>query len=168
MPQETHITNEARAYIGREKVDSPVLVTMRDIMKFCIGVGDKNPLYRDEKAAKKGPYGGIIAPPFFHRAISLKEEDLDTLEPSGLGKNMGLQIEVPVPGFPGAMAAGRDVYYGVPIRPGDYITVKEKITNLYEKEGKRGPMIFVISEWLWENQRGETCVKELATLIRAK
>jgi hypothetical protein len=50
-----------RTYLGRE----PILVTAERIASFCAAVGETNPLYVDEAAAARGPYGGIIAPPAF-------------------------------------------------------------------------------------------------------
>ncbi len=54
------------ALIGKVfEVTDPVNVSAKDIGKFCIAIGETNPLYTDEAAAKKGPYGGIVAPPSF-------------------------------------------------------------------------------------------------------
>ena len=164
----SNITPEAKAYIGRTLVKEPVEVTKRDIRRFAISIGDSNPLYHDEEYAKKTSFGGIIGPPFFYTALTLDEEPLEDLEESGLGKKMGLRMAVPVPGFVGAMAAGRDITFGVPIRPGDLITVEQTITDIFEKKGSRGPMVFIIDEWTFRNQRGEVAVRSRETLIRVK
>ena len=165
---ESHITQEARAYIGRKSEIHKVEVSAKDIRRFAVTIGDKNPLWRDEAAAAKGPNGGIVAPPFFFTTLALEEEELDDLEASGLGKKMGLRMEVPVPGFPGAVAGGRKIIFGVPIRAGDVISVQEEVVEIYEKQGRRGPMVFVASEWTYTNQRGERAVTETATVIRIK
>ncbi|MEE9285969.1 MAG: MaoC family dehydratase N-terminal domain-containing protein [Dehalococcoidia bacterium] len=166
MAEESHITDEARSYLGRTGPVREFQVTARDIVRFAMAIGDKNPLWRDEAYAKQTSHQGLIAPPMFHCVIDLDEEDLDELEESGLGKNMGLRMEVPVPGFPGAMATGREIEFGEPIRPGDTIKAQETLVDLYEKQGRRGPLVFVISEKTYTNQRGELVLKERRGLIR--
>jgi acyl dehydratase len=157
-----------RACIGRTGPKRTFEVTKRDILRLSIALGDTNPLYRDEEYAKQTPHGGVIAPPFFITALTLTEEDLTDLEPSGLGKVMDLRMSVPTPGFPGAMATGRDIEFTGHIRPGDVITFQEKLVDVYEKQGRRGPMIFIIAERTYHNQRGELLVRERAGLIRHK
>ncbi len=164
--ESTHITAEARAYIGKSSATRVTEVTKREIRRFALAIGDDNPLYYDEDYAKKTRHRGIIAPPSFYSAMQLEEEPLADLEASGLGNKMGIRMEVPVPGFPGAVAAGRNIEWHEPIRPGDVISCSEKVTDIYEKNGKRGPMIFIITEWNFTNQRNDLCVKEIQTLIR--
>lgn len=168
MPVEPQILQQARSCIGMTAPKRTFEVTRRDILRFAMAIGDRNPLWRDEEYARKTPWGGIIAPPFFMCAISLNEQDLDELEPSGLGKVIDLRMSVPVPGFPGAMATGRDIEFGEPIRPGDVITMEEKIVDVYEKEGRRGPMVFVIAVRTYTNQKGQLVVREQTGLIRHK
>ena len=165
-PESSYITPEAQAYIGKANATRTVEVTKRDIRRFALSIGDANPLYYDEEYAKGTRYGGIVAPPSFYCALQLEEEPLGDLEHSGLGKKMGIRMEVPVPGFPGAVAAGRRIEWDEPIRPGDAISFNEKVTDIYEKQGSRGPMIFIITEWRFLNQRDELCVSEIQTLIR--
>src|SRR5260370_21969940 len=43
----------------------PVEVKPEMIARFCASLGESNPLFTDPEAAKKGPYGGIGAPPSF-------------------------------------------------------------------------------------------------------
>ena len=88
------------------------------------------------------------------------------MEESGIGSKMGLKMAVPVPGFIGAIATSREMEYGVPIRPDDTITVQEKIVDIYEKRGRLGPMIFIVSEFTYTNQRGEVAVREKSAIIR--
>ena len=62
-----------RSVIG---VDVPVgshKVTKREIVAYAEAMGETNPLYLDEEAAKNGPYGTIIAPPGFYHSIRLKQ-----------------------------------------------------------------------------------------------
>jgi len=53
------------------------------------------------------------------------------------------------------MDAGKDVEFGVPIRPGDAITVRSTLHDVYEKTGRSGSMTFVVLRLTLANQRGE-------------
>ena len=53
------------------------------------------------------------------------------------------------------MDAGKDVEIGVPIRPGDAITVRSVLHDVYEKTGRSGSMTFVVLRLTLTNQRGE-------------
>ena len=156
----------ARKFIGHTGPKHTDEVTRKEIRRFAISIGDDNPLYFDDAYAKAAGYQSVIAPPMFHCAFALPDERLDKLEPSGVGSNMGPRFEVPVPGFGGAVAGGREITLGEPMCPGDVITHEEKVVDVYAKEGKAGPLIFIITEYLYTNQRGQMVVKERQTLIR--
>ena len=166
MPVDPAIMKRAREFIGHSGQERAVEITRKEIIRFAISIGDKNPAYRDPEYARALGYRDIIGPPMFHCVCSLPEAELDDLEPSGLGANMGPRFDVPVPGFTGAVAGGRDITLGVPFYPGDVITAKETVVDVFEKEGKAGPMIFIVSEHRFTNQNGEACVVERQTVIR--
>ena len=56
-------------------------------------------------------------------------------------------------GFGGLNGGQRNRYFE-PIRPGDTITTVARFANAYEREGRLGTMIFLVSEFRWTNQRG--------------
>jgi acyl dehydratase len=51
--------------------------------------------------------------------------------------------------------AGQHCEFYAPVRPGDTITLKARITDVYEKTGRTGKMVFIIRETTYENQKGE-------------
>jgi len=51
--------------------------------------------------------------------------------------------------------AGKDIELGVPIRPGDTVTVVSTLHDVYEKTGRSGTMVFVVVRFTLTNQRGE-------------
>ena len=168
MPVDPDVLAKAREYIGYAGPIRSHVVTEKEIHRFSLSIGDKNPLYRDDEFAKRNGSEGIIGPPMSHCLYNLPADDLDKLDDAGLGPNMGPRFEVPVPGFPGAVAGGRDIDFGPPFRPGDVIAVQETVVDVYEKEGRMGPMIFIISDFTYKNQRGEMAVRDRQTLIRHK
>jgi acyl dehydratase len=51
--------------------------------------------------------------------------------------------------------AGKDIELGVPLRPGDRITVSSTLHQIYEKTGRSGCMVFVVIRFTLTNERGE-------------
>ena len=51
---------------GEPRKTLPYTLTQEAIALYCQAVGETNPLYLDEAAAKAGPFGGLIAPPSIH------------------------------------------------------------------------------------------------------
>lgn len=51
--------------------------------------------------------------------------------------------------------AGKAVEWLGPIRPGDTITGRSHIHDIYEKTGRSGPMMFVVHRMEFSNQRDE-------------
>jgi acyl dehydratase len=128
------------ALIGRvfEQTD-PVPVSAEEIKEFCAALGETNPLFTDEAAAKKGPYGGLVAPPSF--AVTFRN---------------GRHFFTHVPRFgKGGFDAGKDVEFVNPIRPGDRITLSSHVKEIYEKTGRSGSMVFVVVRSTLSNQRDE-------------
>ena len=128
------------ALIGKVfEVTEPTEVTAADIAKYCAAIGDSNPLYVDEAAAKKGPYEGIVAPPSY--AVTFRN-----------GRHFF--THVPRYGRQG-FDAGKDVEFVAPIRPGDKIKLSSHVKEIYEKTGRTGSMVFVVVRSTVDNQKGE-------------
>lgn len=62
---------------------------------------------------------------------------------------------IPADAFRRGFDAGKDIHFGVPIRPGDVIHTRNALHEVYEKTGRSGSMVFVVSRQLMTNQRGE-------------
>jgi acyl dehydratase len=128
------------AIIGRVfETTDPLSVTADTVAKFCSAIGESNPIHVDAEAAKKGPYGGVIAPPSF--AVTFRN---------------GQQFFQHVPRFgKQGFDAGKDVEFVGPIRPGDAISLSSHVKEIYEKTGRTGSMVFVIVRTTLTNQKGE-------------
>jgi 3-methylfumaryl-CoA hydratase len=58
------------------------------------------------------------------------------------------------------MAGGvRNVYHR-PIRPGDVLVLTRTLTDIYEKQGSTGPLIFVVYAVRVETEGGELVMEE--------
>lgn len=114
-------------------------VTGEEILEFAAALGETNPLYTDEEAAKKGPFGGLVAPPTFCTKFRGRRFSPDNLPRFG---KVGFD-------------AGRDVELYAPIRPGDVLTMASSVDDIYEKTGRTGSMYFTVLRNVLTNQRGE-------------
>ncbi len=118
----------------------PVEVKPAMIARFCEAIGETNPLFTDAEAAKKGPNGGIVAPPSF--AVTFRN-----------GRHFFEHI--PRYGKRG-FDAGKEVEFVKPIHPGDRISLSSHVKEIYEKTGRTGTMVFVVIRSTLANQKGET------------
>jgi acyl dehydratase len=128
-----------QALIGREfEAGSPVEVTAEMIANFCYATGDTLPPHIGPEGAAFGPDRGLIAPPAFAGLFRLAELTFEKL-PHGSRR----------------LAAGMEVVFGAPIRAGDRITMASRITEVYEKTGRTGAMVFMVIASTLKNQHDE-------------
>ena len=148
MTQESAITPEMRAAIDVESEPLTHDVEKGAIIKFAEAIGDTNPIFNDEVAARQSKYGGMIAPPTFLRSMSAGTLKVDFRNPYSANLDGGSEWE-----------------YFEPIRPGDRITVTTKIADIYERAGRLGNMLFLVRETNYVNQFGNTVAKQRTTGI---
>ncbi|MBI2830824.1 MAG: MaoC family dehydratase N-terminal domain-containing protein [Chloroflexi bacterium] len=161
MSEESPITPEIKAMVGKEKVYKDWDEIGRGIIKrFALAIDDKNALYLDEEFAKKSRYEGITAPPTMlfelnHQIGAELGED---------GTPRGAWGRLPPP-FKNVMRGGNEYEFYQPVRPGDVVTTINRTVDIFEREGKSGLMVFVINELTYYNQRGEKLGLNRETMI---
>jgi hydroxyacyl-ACP dehydratase HTD2-like protein with hotdog domain len=145
------LTPELLANIGRKAPPRLELVTRKDIRKYAIATGQRLRRYLD----------GDEAPPMFHLALFWP-----VLESHKLSAD-GVAIDDLLPEFPlkRAMAGGLKIAYHRTIRPGDVLLANRTLTNIWQKDGSSGPLIFYEIVMTVENERGEPVVTETTTRI---
>lgn len=138
-----------RSLIGRES--EPVLhdVERSAIRRFAEALGDPNPLYQDEGAARAAGFPGLVAPPTFPLALTANERFRHSLD---LGTRSILQGE-------------QQFEYARPIVAGDRITVVTRVADVQEKAGASGPMDVLVLEDEGRDEKGEWVFRSRATLI---
>jgi acyl dehydratase len=161
--EEPGISAEARAMIGRESAPLICEVTRAAIRRFAQAIGDNNPLYYDDEYAATTQWGGIIAPPTFFFTLGYYDDAPGTAYRED-GRPIGTELDVPLP-VSKTVGGASSVEFGEPVRPGDVITVRKKVANVYGKEGKSGTLYFTIVETTFTNQRGELVARERASFI---
>ena len=118
---------------------------------FAEAIGERNPIYTDESAAKAAGYLAIPAPPTFMFSV-----DLDGPDMLPILKLLNLDI--------GRVLHGtQDFEYLGQIYAGDSITQKSKIADIYDK--RNGALEFVVQESTYTNQNDELVGRAQQTLV---
>ena len=144
------LTEEMRQQaIGREPSPVTAEIEKGAIIKFAQAIGDDNPFFNDEEAAAKGPHGALITPPTFLRTIT-------TVRPE-------LPFDLPLERL---LDGGSDWEYFVPIKAGNKITAVGRITEVSERTGRLGVMVFMTVVITYTNQNNQVAATQTSTSIR--
>jgi acyl dehydratase len=102
------------------------------IKLFCKAIGEEDPIYQDEAAAKAAGYRAIPIPPTALQTITNDDPDK-----GGLLRALNVDI--------GLILHGEQHYeYLSQVHVGDRITCQSKVVDIYDKKG--GALWFVVSE----------------------
>ena len=157
-------------YIGKEMGSrTGDAVSAKDIRHFAMAIDNPDPIYYDEDAAKKGKYGGLVAPQGYicwATQNSSTEKRVCELTEDGFVRGAFLAIpEIPGVWNFGWVRGGEEYEFFEPVRVGDQVTVKHKITDITEKVGKSGRLIFTTTEHRYTNQKGDLLATHRITMI---
>ena len=117
-----------RSVLGKDFVVGTFHVTAEMIKAFAQAVGETSATYLEAAAA----------PPIFYDVFRADQIPDPKVKFGKVGFNAGQHCE-----------------FYAPIRPGDTITMKTRVTDVYEKTGRTGKMVFIVRETTYENQMGE-------------
>jgi acyl dehydratase len=163
-PFQSAITDEMRAAIGR--VGSPRTawdeVSRGEIRRYAQAIMDDDPVYWDEEHARRTKFGGVVAPPFLPGKIfrvrpdapdPLREDErLWSGEHTPRGES-DLRIPWP-PGWIVLHGSDESEIYQL-ARPGDRITARSKLVDMYERQGRSGHLVMAVTETAYFNQDGD-------------
>ncbi len=140
------LTPEIREWVGRADTPQRLDVTRRDIMKYAIATEQRQDKY----------LRGDEAPPMFLFNAHQPLVQIETLRADGLTPDP-LLPDLPLKRV---MAGGiKNIYYR-PIKPGDVLVLTRTLTDIYEKQGRTGPLIFVAYAVRVETEDGELVMQE--------
>jgi acyl dehydratase len=138
-----------RSLIGRESEPVVHEVEKGAIRRFAEALGDPNPIYTDEVAARAAGYTALVAPPTFAVALASNERFRHSLD---LGTRSILHGE-------------QQFEYARPLVAGDRITVRSRVADVQERAGASGAMDVIVIEDEGRDEKGETVFKTRAMLI---
>jgi 3-methylfumaryl-CoA hydratase len=150
-----HMTNlltaEHLAWIGSEQPPVEVEVTRRDIVKYAIATEQTQDKYLQ----------GDEAPPMFIFNLfgalkPLSEMRRDGLPRGGAGPKLPLNR---------VMAGGTELKLHKAIEPGDQLIAVQRITDMYEKAGASGALIFTERTLEVKTRAGQLVLQEIQTSI---
>jgi acyl dehydratase len=147
---------QARALVG-QVVAGPhrAAITAKESQRYAQAVGDLNPVYFDEDAARAAGYRTLICPPTFVEHALVVGRSLDELRVDGLfqaddGPDLGLRR---------VMFAGQEWEWLAPVHVGDTITAEQRLAAVEPKSGSKGPFVLVTWEWTYTNQDGDVVAR---------
>lgn len=150
MTPEELIPSEARAFVGREvEVEEDLEIEKGAVRRFARVIGAKDRLYLDEEYARRKGYRSLVAPPTF--LVN--------------GMPWAAVLQEAVPRLRGAFTGlhgGDEWEFLEPVQAGDVIKRRGKLIDIYQKEGKTGKLVFLITEITFTNQR-----QQVAAIYRA-
>ncbi len=129
-----------KKWIGHELGSSPLLIERGRLKFFAQAIGETDPVYTDEAAARDAGYADLPAPPTF-----LFAAELDSGALFALLDRLGVPL--------GKVLHGEQRFeYLAPVVAGDMVTVSSRIADLYDK--KNGALEFIEIESRAVNQHG--------------
>ncbi|HEY8121222.1 MAG TPA: MaoC family dehydratase N-terminal domain-containing protein [Myxococcota bacterium] len=146
------LNDEHRRWIGHEDPPVTVEVSRRDIVKYAIATEQRLPKY----------LRGDEAPPMFVFNLFGALSPLEGLRPDGLPRG---QRDGPALPLKRVMAGGTELIQHRAIRPGDRLTASSRLTDLYEKSGAQGPLIFSVRTMRVVDASGAPVLEEIQTAI---
>jgi acyl dehydratase len=106
-----------RDFIGRAfPSPEPYEITRVKIKEFADAIGDLNPIYRDQDAAKAAGHPDVLAPPTFPIVLALGGDSLDDPE---LGLNWAMVVH-----------GEQRFEYRRPLRAGDVVITESTIAGM--------------------------------------
>ena len=143
----------SKSVIGKEYPPFTVEVEKRWVRSFAEAIGETNPVYFEESAAKAAGYRSLPAPPTFSFAMIMdRNQSFMILDELGIDKRR-------------AMHAEQSFTYHTDLCAGDVVTGRQKVVDVYDK--KNGALEFLVTEIRLDNQRGEhVCDLRTTVVVR--
>ena len=145
------ISDEARSMTGASDPPLRIEVSRRDIVKYSVATEQKLEKYLN----------GDEAPPMFMFGAVRQIVPIDELGPDGIAAG-SLKPELPVKRV---MAGGTKTRYFRPVKPGDVLVATRSLTDMYEKSGSQGPLVFLVYKLEVKTEAGEPVMEEIQTRI---
>src|SRR5712692_2611897 len=117
--------------IGRVLSTGSATVTAEHIAAFARALGDANPLYLDPEAARRGPFGAVVAPPTYPIAFMTQ----------AMAGGMETFLELGL-NFMTLVHGEQEFEYLRLVRAGETLMLTGRVADIYEKNGSRGTLDF--------------------------
>jgi acyl dehydratase len=143
-----------KRFVGKSFPPFTFEVDKSKIRELALALGDENPIYRDDNAARATGLPGIAASPTFPTLFKMWGEGGSSAHIKAMGGDV-LRL----------LHGGEEFEYHGLIRPGDVITGQTRVNSIEEKEGRSGHLDIVLLETTYHNQYGELVVTAQTTIV---
>ncbi len=143
-----------KAMIGKELPPVTAAIDPESVRAFARALGETDPLYLDEQAAAKGPFGGIVAPPTYPIAFMAQS----MAGAASWFDDLGLDFMTLVHGE-------QEFEYRRPVRAGETLTLTARIKDVYEKQGRSGVLDILVLETEAQDASGAEVFASRQTLV---
>ncbi len=156
--QESLITDEMQAQIGKESETTTLEVDKTSVRMFARSVGYTDPVYYDEEAAQAAGYRSLPAPPGY----------LGTpiFDPNRRSERPAQAAMEPRRPLKRVLNGGTDIEYLADICAGDILTSTSAVDSIVERPGRLGEMLITTTKTTYRNQGGEVVAIMTGTGIR--
>lgn len=144
---------------GRHPVNQPMVDHWLD------AIGDRNPIYVDEAAARAAGHPGVVAPPAMIQVWTMAGLGGTRADDDPLGKILGLFDEG---GYIGVVATNCEQTYHRYLRPGEQVSVSAELTDVVgPKNTALGEGFFITQKITWSVD-GETVADMMWRIMKFK
>jgi acyl dehydratase len=130
-----------KKHIGKEFAPLSVELEKGRLKFFAKAIGETNPVYSDEAAAKAAGFRSLPMPPTFLFCAEMEHPD-----PYAWFGEVGLEL-------PKILHGEQSFTYHKMAFAGDVLTISSRIVDIYDK--KKGALEFMVKETRVTNQNGE-------------
>lgn len=139
-----------KKWIGHETGNSVLPIERTRLRFFAKAIGETDPVYTDEAAARAAGYADLPAPPTFVFASELDSGAIDQVL---------LDLQIPLAKL---LHGEQSFTYHADVCAGDTVSVRSRIEDIYDKKG--GALEFVVKTSRATNQHGKL-VAEMRTVF---
>ena len=134
---------KSKARTGRHPVNQPMVDHWLD------AIGDRNPIYVDDAAAKAAGHPGVVAPPAMIQVWTMAGLGGVRADDDPLGKILGLFDEA---GYIGVVATNCEQTYHRYLRAGEEVSVSAELTDVVgPKQTALGEGFFITQKITWQS-----------------
>lgn len=141
-------------HIGKTFPPFTVEVEKGKIREFALALGDENPIFFDDSAAREAGLPGIVAPLTFATAM----QNWSAGDSSGPITEMGGDYSRVVHG-------DQEYEYYRPVACGDVLTGQTRVADIAHKTGRSGPLDLVKFETVFKDAAGEPVLLSRSTVV---
>jgi uncharacterized OB-fold protein/acyl dehydratase len=132
---------KSKPRVGRHPVNQPMIDHWTDAL------GDKNPIYHDESAAKAAGHPGLVAPPAMIQVWTMMGLGGVRPDDDPLGKILELFDDA---GYVGVVATNCEQTYHRYLRPGEDVSIAAELTDVVgPKQTALGEAFFITQRISW-------------------